>query len=102
MKYLCCTFYNFNFSFVLQTVDDNGYHTIEGLHPEVVVVVLFKHCRRIDEMRGVLAVIAVNIVTSAELIASTGNGSVFGVGLDTFNEFLNSLCRELQCIFLVS
>ena len=101
MQNLCSTFHVNNLLFV-QSFYRQCHHTIEHLHAEVVVVILLEYGRRIDDMRWELAVIAVNMVTVAQLSATACNGSVLGVSCNTFDEGFDALRREFQCIFLVS
>ena len=36
--------------FILKAVHRQRYHAVEGFHAEVVVVVLFEYCGRIDQV----------------------------------------------------
>ena len=84
---------------ILQTTNRQRHHAIEYLHAQVVVVVLLKLGGGIDDVRRILAVVAVNIFA---IVEAAGYGTVFGVGFDTFDEILDGSRRELQRIFLVS
>ena len=91
---LCRTFHGLQLLF-FQPIDGQCHHPIELLHAEVVVVVLLEYGRRIDDMRGILTVVAVYVTTVAELSATVCNSSVLCVGFDTFNEVFNAFCRDL-------
>ena len=101
MQDLCRTFHGVDVCLVLQSVYRQGRHSVEGLHAEVVVVVFLEHGRGIDEMRGILAVVAYYMVSVTELSATTGNGSILGIGLDAFDKALKAFRREFEGVFLI-
>ena len=78
---------------IVQTFHRECYYSIEAFHAEIVIVILPELCRRIDNVRGVLLVIALDVVAIAELLATTGNDTVLCVGLDTFDETLHTSGR---------
>ena len=102
MQDLCGTLDGFNLGGSLQSFYSKCHYPVEGFHAQVVILVLLKLRRGVDEMRRKLAVIVLDTFCISDLLAATAYSTVFGVALDTFHETLNGLGGEFQGILFVS
>ena len=102
MQNLGRPFHGIDLRLILQPVDSQRHHTVESLHMEVIVIVLLELCRRIDQVRRILAIKTVGISPHTQLPTTTGHSTILSVSLDALYKPLQRLCREFQRIFLVS
>ena len=53
---------------------------------QVVVGILLEFGRWVNQVRGILSIVAVDIVVEGQLLSATCHGTVFGICLDTLYE----------------
>ena len=86
VQYLGGLLYGFEVGRCRQIVDSECHQPIKCLEAQVVVGILLEFGRWVNQVRGILAIVAVDIVVEGQLLSATCHGTVFGICLDTLYE----------------